>query len=287
MQDLPVLSVALPLVLHLLSLMTLWGCLLFLRYPGQTAAEGLEPWCRRLCGWALAGAALGQGLWLGGVAASMAGGDMPYLFDPDRLRLILSASQFGQLWLLRTGLLAVTALILWQRPGRRPLAVELLPWAGALLLSLALSGHAAAAEGSRRWLLPVLALHLAAAGAWVGSLPPLAKLAGQGMSDALRQSVFAYRRFGAAAVLALLLSGLAAAALLSGGALPSGPSFWTDLLTVKAILVLLMLGLGAANRFLWAERRPARLHLAVLAEYAVAAAVITAAGLLAQTAPPG
>jgi|GEM_PF-2810976 len=284
MNELPVLSLV--LALHLLAVASLWGCLLFLRLPGADGAAELEPWCVRICAVALGAAAVGQGLWLSAAAAQIIGSDAVFVTDPGLLRQVLSSTQFGQLWLVRSGLLVVTALLLWQRPSGRPLATELLPWAGALMISLAASGHGAAGEGLRRLLLPVLAVHLAAVGAWVGSLLPLARLAGQGASAALSKAVIAYRGFGTKAVLAAAASGLTAVALLSDGHALSWQSGWTQLLAVKFALVLTMAGLGGVNRFLLADRNPTRLRAVVWAEYGVAALVVTAAALLSQTSPP-
>ncbi|HVI52102.1 MAG TPA: CopD family protein [Candidatus Sulfotelmatobacter sp.] len=277
---------ALALAVHLLALCSLWGCLLFLRLPGQVAAESLEPWCSIMCGAALLVAALGQGLWLCAAAAQISGSDDAFSFDTDLLRTFVAGSQFGQLWLVRSGLLLVTVALWWQRPSGRSLDRELLPWAGALLISLAASGHGGAADGVRRLLLPVLAVHLAAVGAWIGSLPPLAHLAGKGASAALSEAVRRYRSFGQTAVLAAALSGIAAVGLLCRGQALSWQADWTRLLGIKFALVLTMAGLGAVNRFLLADGNPSRLRMVVTLEYAVAALVVTAAALLSQTSPP-
>src|SRR4051794_1355294 len=77
---------------------------------------------------------------------------------------LLTATQFGWVWLAHVALVAAA-------PFARRLAA---PLSGAALALLALWGHGAAFDGeTRAAALAAQALHLVAAGAWLGGLPLL------------------------------------------------------------------------------------------------------------------
>jgi putative copper resistance protein D len=108
--------------------------------------------------------------WLLLEAASM-GDTWGDAIQPGTLRAVLTDTVFGQLWLARLPLALLVCLVawFWQRSS---FALVLL--SAALLASLALTGHAVMDLG---WLSVVhplnQALHLLAAGFWLGSLVPL------------------------------------------------------------------------------------------------------------------
>ena len=313
--DLP--SVLLPpiLAVHLLATETLAGMLFFLLTvigPARTVIaelgvdrrSGLDVWCRKVVFACLALMLVTRFLWLGMTAASVSDTNTALEFDPGLILIVLRQTEFGTVWLLRVGIWALLVVILWLVPKRRNLAEDNLPWAGLLLVTLALSGHAAASDGAHHSLrMTIVATHLAATAAWVGSLPPLARLlakaaTGGSMEDvaSAREVVRRYSLYAAGAVGFLTLSGLATVGLMLDNGWPGLHSDFGRVLAGKLGLFALMSCLALVNRFwfgpkLIATPRPARLlgpfWRFVMLEYCVASFILLAAAILAQSAPPG
>jgi putative copper resistance protein D len=175
---------------------------------------------------------------------------------------------------------------------RRGMAVTVL--AGALLASVALTGHAREETGFIGLVHTAAdAAHLLAAGAWLGGLIPLAMIAARSKPVALSAVLRRFSGMGSAAVAVLIATGLVNAWLLVGtpGALVATP--YGRLLGVKLILVALMLLLASANRW-WLTPRIASAgdaqdvrHLRghILAEQLLGLAVLAIVGVLGATAP--
>ena len=138
----------------------------------------------------------------------------------DWLR-VLSSTQFGTVWLVRHGILLLLGALLFLRE-RETGAADWTAFRGEAWLlgaagvgALAWAGHAAAVE---TWALAAAladALHLVAAGAWLGALLPLALLlratAREDGADGRPFAVLALRRFSGlalGAMLCLVLTGL-------------------------------------------------------------------------------
>lgn len=101
------------------------------------------------------------------------------LTDLSAVSPLLTDTQYGKVWLTRAALIILVGLAL-TRPGRPTnehadfSAVAGLGLSAALLAAIALSGHAAAAEGARFAAQTFLdGCHLLAAGFWLGGLVPL------------------------------------------------------------------------------------------------------------------
>ncbi|SFV37359.1 copper transport protein [Devosia crocina] len=134
--------------------------------------------------------------------------------------------------------------------------VSTAPWAGYIglaasaiaALSLALSGHASAAEP--QWLTrPAVFLHVAGILLWAGALLPLWHLL-RDRSNAAGQSLAAFSKIIPFAVAPLVLSGAALAVIQLG---PPGERWWSPyglILGAKLLLVATLLGLALWNR-LW------------------------------------
>jgi putative copper resistance protein D len=162
----------------------------------------------------------------------------------------------------------------------------------ALLMCLAFVGHAAAAPGvSGDVRVAVMAVHLLAAGLWLGGLPSLARAMRQEGPAAARL----LRRFGAvalAAVCAILATGVGSSLFvlgMTGGRL--GPGYLA-VLSAKLALVAALLGLAAVNRFRLTpqlerggEPAVAALRRTVLLEQLCGVGVIAAVALLGQLDP--
>src|SRR5262245_19665311 len=141
--------------------------------------------------------------------------------DPASWRRLLMHSQFGTVWLIRHGVLVLLAALLLLRE-REDSHVDWVAWRGeawalsvVALAASAWASHAVAAEPWRAAALIADALHLVAAGVWLGALLPLAWLlraaSVEAGADARPYAVLAIRRFSAvalAAILTLVVTGL-------------------------------------------------------------------------------
>jgi copper transport protein len=160
----------------------------------------------------------------------------------------------------------------------------------ALALALAISGHASTADP--RWLSRAsVFLHVLCVAFWIGSLLPLlALLYGP------REGELALERFSRiipAALVALAATGI----FLIYVQFDRFDAFWTTnyglVLSAKIAAVLLLLGLGAANRYVFVPRlqRNEKLAARPLAksfgvEFAIAVAILATVGLWRFTPPP-
>jgi len=197
-------------------------------------------------------------LWFWLEAASMSGLPLARAFSGGGWRTVLFQTDFGRVWQLRLGLIVIALALVGLGPaGMKWLGTVkfvLSPLAFVLLISLAWISHAAAAGRQPLGLLGD-ALHLCAAGAWMGGLLPLAIfLASAEISVSLgAQAPDVLRRFSALSlccVCSLVLSGLSNSWLLVGfiGALFTTP--YGLLLLFKLTLFGALLVLGARNRLM-------------------------------------
>lgn len=168
------------------------------------------------------------------------------------LPAVLFKSHFGKVWMVRTFLLCllgVTSIIKTQERIKEGLAIT----AGAfLLLTASLSGHAA---DSGDFSLAVLVdwLHFLAVSAWTGGLLFLALFLRRGIlppiSPALITSVKRFSTLAGGCVALILATGSYQIWHRVGSfeALLQTP--YGQLLLVKLVIVLILLGLGAINRY--------------------------------------
>jgi copper resistance protein D len=185
---------------------------------------------------------------------------------------VLGETLFGRVWLVRllmaAGLcLAVAASRSSEHRVRRAAQTVGALLAALLLATLAAMGHAAGERGVDRTAhLSADALHLLAAGAWLGALVPLVGILKQGSVPTYEIAVQATRRFsmlGVAAMSALLLSGVINAAYTVGTLAALYESQYGRLLLVKLTLYVLIVALAAANRLVWTPRLAAASAAAV------------------------
>ncbi|MEH3022841.1 MAG: copper homeostasis membrane protein CopD [Pseudomonas oryzihabitans] len=242
--------------LLLLPLLLTWGYLALALWLGSS---DLRAW---LLHRAHPGARLLGALLLCGVLtqlplqAALVGDGWTDAFDLALWRLYL-ATDAGQPWhwQLPAGLL----LGLWLLGGTRGRRAWW-PWglSGILLASLAMGGHAAANGGGMGALHQLnQALHLLAAGFWLGSLPGVL-LCLQRPPAALRSDVFVllrgYSLPGQIAVALALLSGLLNSLLILGldGLFRLTP--YSGLLLAKVLVVAAMVLLALINRYVLVPR---------------------------------
>lgn len=204
---------------------------------------------------------------------------------------VIRKTHFGHFVVIRLALIGL-ALPLLRRP-RWCQAIAL----GLVVLSVALQGvvgHAGAVGGTEgRALIASEALHLAAAGSWLGALPPLALLIA---TLPPRQAAAMCHRFspiGLAAVLVLVGTALVQAMALIGNVPALVGTTYGHIALIKLGLFLVLLGLALTNRFVLTTRldrgeacATRRAMLAsVLVETGLGAGVVLAASFLASSVP--
>lgn len=254
----PMLAIA--RAVHFAAVIALFGEAAFLHFVAPARLR--PPRFMAIGAWSIAVAAASAIAWLAVEAQVMSGLPAREALAPETLRTVLTQTVFGEVWLARIVILAVAAAALFasrERTGRASpsWALPIAFAASSLLLaSLAGMGHAAAGRGSELIVrLLADALHLLAAGAWIGALPPFVMVIGdavrRGDAGAFRMAREATERFstlGIASVGTLVLSGFVNASYtLRGIAALFAPGYGT-LLTAKLMLFAVMISLAAVNR---------------------------------------
>ncbi len=256
------------------------------RRPGNAPSS----WRRRWRGgdaWSTLAAAQVVALVAGGVgglvlAVVAAGG-------PADVAGYLAGTRPGLLILVRLGVALVGAATAFTLLGLgRPTAAVVVGGVAGLagLGVLALSGHAAAFASPAP--LAVMLVHLGAVSVWLAGVVALAWLA---LADDRRELLrAAVPRFSALALVSVALIGLTGAAAAwaeTRELLPFGTPYGVAL-AAKVAIFAAALGLGAANFVDGGRGRPTPDHLRrrLLAEAAIAATVLLAAGNLASGSPP-
>ena len=254
---------------HLASTLLLAGTIMFrcfvaapaLRAKASAAvADDLTIRLARIMWATLAVAVLSGAAWLVFVAAEIGGSSVVDAVSQGVAWTVLTQTAFGNAWMLRLEMASVLAvlLLLPKRNPRFAFATDIISAlvAAALAASLAWAGHAAAMEGVDGTIhLASDALHLVAAGAWLGALWPLAILlglsrqAGDPVSAAIAYQ--ATRRFsvlGMISVAAILASGVVNTYEILGVEAFSLSTDYNRLLVAKIGLFAAMLAIAAVNR---------------------------------------
>jgi putative copper resistance protein D len=212
---------------------------------------------RSLALWSSLGVAFGSVAVLVATIAGL-GGSYVTVLDGSLWSAVLRDTDFGRVWVVRlllsAALVAVAALAL--RGATTKLRAVGLVLAGGLLATVALTGHAQLeTEAPDLVHRAADAVHLIAAAAWVGALPPLLLLlAKTGPSREVAAPETAARRLqdfhavGLAAVLLLAGTGLVNSWFLVGSVDRLVTTLYGRLLLVKLVLFLGMIGLAADNR---------------------------------------
>jgi putative copper resistance protein D len=270
---------------HYAAVLLLFGLSL---YPLYADAGETQPRLRGWMLWAVVVALLGSVPWLIFTAANMAD-DMGSGFDWDTLEPVLFDTAFGSAWLARDALALVLAGLLMLPRGGRMLPMLL---AAALLASLAAVGHTQQTEGGAHIVhVGADALHLLAAGAWLGGLVALAyTLFHSGGEE--EQILMRFSGMGYIAVAVLIVSGLINGLFLVGTLDALIGTTYGQLLLVKLGLFGGMLALALSNRF-WLvpalkagePRTLARLRRHVIGEEALGLLVILVVSVLGTIEP--
>ena len=280
----------------------------------EATRQALAPFLRRL--WKIFILALATHLVSGlllfwAVAAGMSGSSLSDALNRDILSTVLFQTRFGTVCLWRAGFLVPFLLILPIRPWtlrRRLSLVDIAAGllAAALFVSIAWTGHAAAAGGASPWNLAADALHLLAASIWPAGLLPFAlflSFAGRDlMTPHLVPVLKTALRFSAVSfitVFVLAATGLVNAFFLVGNFSALVGSPYGRVLCLKLLLFSGMLVLASWNRWRLLPRlgysgdgpnaaRPVLrlLRNFVLVELLLAVAIILVVALLGTLPPP-
>lgn len=202
--------------------------------------------------------------------------------------LVLRSTQFGHVMAARFVMLALAGASVMA--GLRWAGAAL---AGAALVTQAAVGHAWAMSDGAGWLVVCVAVHVLAAGAWIGGLLPLALLLGKAGSATGAALSARFSRLGAVCVGLLAVTAWAQGMALTGS--------WAGLATAYGLVLvaklsgfLVLLGFAWWNRYRLTPALAgpagavtrAALVRSVLREAALGATVVLLAGLLASL-PPG
>ncbi len=192
------------------------------------------------------------------VRAAAIGEGWPDALSPELLQSMLLETSIGQAWIVQAVLTALLLVVMFASPARYRLGGRAL-CAGLLLAGLTISGHAAMNDG---WLRTVHrlndAVHLLAAGAWIGALAPVLVIL-HGLNDEQRQrdarvALMRFSTAGHVAVALALLSGAVNTFLIVGGFPLDWSLDYQRLLCIKLALVALMIALALANRYIFVPR---------------------------------
>jgi putative copper export protein/mono/diheme cytochrome c family protein/peroxiredoxin len=311
--------------IHLASVLFLVGIFGFhlvvgrpaIRAAGTKISTDLQSFSKarfRMARWSLWLAASTAVLGLFIKIAAAAGLSLSESFNPTTIVAFLFGTQFGTVWLVRMVFLFLLAAVLlaelfgWLNRISAQRDVTGLILSAALLMSLALASHAAAAEGVTLLVqIGMDALHLLAAGMWLGGLIPLFMFlkwveATHGPSSlAIAQHATArFSRVGFVSVTVLVLTGLFNAWYLVGGIPPLLGTSYGYLLLAKLGILIPLMGLASKNRWRLKPRLSdltnrnqldkmpeilAQLRRSVIAEAILGAAILVIVAIMAITPP--
>ncbi|MGB5181288.1 MAG: copper homeostasis membrane protein CopD, partial [Xanthobacteraceae bacterium] len=249
----------------------------------------------------LAVAAASGVIWLVLLAADIYAAPIAQIWRDGGMWTVASETRFGQMLLAR---LAAAGLLAASLPMRRRSADWRLWSAGAIVLAIvvligpAWTGHAGATPGiAGEFPLAADALHLLAAGAWLGGLPPLAML----LARAWRQkeprwatvTAIAVQRFsllGVISVGTLLASGVANSWYEVGTLNNLFVTSYGQLVLIKIAIFAAMIALASVNRFYLTPRLATAstvrwLYRTSLAETGLGFAAVAVVGFLGAMAP--
>ena len=271
--------------LDLLATLQIFGsllfCLLIAGALSSAAGARQRAWTLRLLRAALGLKLAALAAWLPLQAASMAGEH-----SLASLGLVAWHTQFGQAALARTALLIAA---LWVA-GRAASPLRLLLAAGLAAAAVALQALLGHASAQQDWvLMGLVALHILAAGAWLGGLLPLWHWLGTAAPADARRAVARFSWLGLVAVSLIALTAWWQAEQLIGGLAGWLGTPYGHMALLKTLGFALLLGFAALNRFVFSPRlaaaRPQALRLSVAWEAAAGLLVLALATALASQPP--
>ena len=249
--------------MHLAASLALVGGSVILMVAGRSDRPTARAWHARVVAWSriLALVAIVSALGTLAVQTALLEDRPGAALEPEALRRVALETQGGHLWLARQGLLVLLLAFLVGQSHLRTRAdwtavrgeVVLLASLAAALLGVA--GHAAAVEPDTGRAMANDAMHLLAAGMWIGGLWPLAVLLRNASAptgtDARPYAVLAARRFSRCALTAMIvlaLSGLINAVVYVGDMAGLVGTPYGQWLLVKLAVLMPILALAWINR---------------------------------------
>ena len=283
--------------MHMAALISLFGTLIFLTVVAPAAmveaaeaAAQLRLIMLRIARISLAGALFIGMAWLMVEVVVIAGTDS-LARTLHALPVVALRTQFGH-WLLLRLLLLLVAIPLLAFQHRGVVATVVL--AGTALVIQPFLGHAGAIGGSvGNALIASEGLHLLAASAWLGSLPPLFILIGALPHDAAATACRSFTPVGLAAVLILGGTAVLQVSELMGGLPGLLGTGYGQFALIKIGLFVGLLALAALNRLALTDQldgatpAAARHHmrLSIATEAVLGALIVIIAGFLASLTP--
>lgn len=270
--------------------------------PVNDGLRVIEQRLLRLAVWSLVVAVLSGLLWFWLEVANMGGSSLASAFSARAWQTVLLQTRFGHIWQLRLSLIAVAFVaslgVTQDEARRRSMMLVLWFLSVMLLVALAWISHAAATSVQPLGLFGD-ALHLFAAGAWIGGLVPLAIfLTHTHVSLSLRERAFVVlKRFSTLSLCCvgvLVVSGVCNSCLLVGSIHGVFTTTYGWLLVCKLILFGILISLGARNRLATNTKLVAQtdsdllsqVRRDVISETCLGAAVVAIVACLGVTAPP-
>ena len=282
-------------LLHFAATMLLFGAGAFLwaLVPAELARAVIGP-VRRMIAVAIVVAAITALARIGLEAGQMGDGWIDGV-NPGVLADVLLDTAFGRVWQWRLGLaLVLVGALAFRRHDRWAFVV---PVSALLLASLGLTGHAIMQSGVVGALHRLNhALHLLAAGAWLGGLLPFILCLGQFDDPQLRSAVgVTLRRFsgvGHFVVALVVLTGVLNTALTLGAWPIDLSSPYQTMLAIKIAIVAAMIAMALFNSYVLAPRMTNETGLALqalkidsVAEVALGATVLALVSVFGILAP--
>jgi putative copper resistance protein D len=279
---------------HFLAAMLAFGMSVYLRaYAPERLRLALSPAARRVALIASLVALITAIAWLTLESAAMAD-DWSAALDPEAIAAVLTDTAFGHAWSLHLALATALVAVVAFGPGARwgPTALA----SAALLASLGLVGHATMQIGVEGVVHRANhAVHLLAAGAWIGGLVPFALCLRAYERDDLRRdtvrAMAAFSFWGQLIVAAIVLTGVVNIALTSHHPPLPPTTPYRALLVAKLVIVAILISLALYNRFVLTPRLKtsanalATLRATSLAEIALGSVVVALVSVFALLDP--
>jgi copper resistance protein D len=224
--------------------------------PARHDVRGFQQHLLRLACWSLIAALLSAALWFWLEVVNMSDFSFVNALSATTWQTVLIKTQFGRVWQLRLGLIASAFLFassaLARNEARRSLILVLWLLSAVLLVSLAWISHAAAAQVQPLGLLGD-ALHLCAAGAWIGGLVPLAIFLKRArvsftLGECATPVLKRFSTLSLCCVSVLAVSGISNSSMLVGSIHALFTTRYGWLLLFKLTLFGILVGFGVRNR---------------------------------------
>jgi putative copper resistance protein D len=246
----------------------------------------------RLVRWSLLVALIAGGLWLF-LEAAYIGSSWNIVTVLGLAWPVLRDTNFGRLLALRCGLLVLAVLVFGDGSGERRMGIAAL-LAGAAAAAESALDHGAAMPGRLgTFLWGSTAIHILAAGAWLGALMPLLLLVGAAPPAAAQYALRRFSPLGVLCVSAIALTALVQGVVLVGGI---GGLLFTNygqVVLAKIILFCLLLCLAWINHYWFTPKLAGpdavttqqHIRTSITVEMATGLAVLLAAGILLNLMP--